>query len=264
MLKASMTELIVADSTKNRRNEKVWQRRWKRLKFCWQILVLGGMTGGVIWMMSWPEWSIRSQQQVNFWGNESVSAETLHQQTGLQYPQSIWLLSTEALDAQLEASPVLANVEVSRKIFPAQLQIFVTERQPVAIAVREKTLGYLDETGVFIPASLYREDARKKFPQTPQFLGFSHQYQNFWQAYGERIRQSPLEIRLINANNPSRLTMTTNLGQVLLGSNFEQFDRQLVVLEKMQNLPRSVPKDRLIYLDVSDPNNPRIQVTPQS
>ncbi len=181
----------------------------------------------MVWVMSWPEWSIRSDQQVSFVGHQLLSDKTLHKLLPLSYPRSVWQLSTKKLDQQLESNASLAAVEITRQIFPAQLTIAVQERQPVAIAVQEQTLGYLDIQGYFMPASFYEDAVKKKFPQTPQFLGFSDQYRPFWQTYQDRIRQSPVNIRLVNGNDPSRITLTTDLGQVFLGSSLNRFDQQL-------------------------------------
>ena len=258
-----MTDLVVSDSLKNRREELVWQRRWKRLRTCWQFVAVCGLAGGMVWVMSWPEWSIRSPQQVTFQGNQLVSSTTLQQSLPLEYPQAIWQLSTDHLGSELGQNPALAAVEVTRQLFPAQLTITVQERQPLAIAVTDQGLGYLDRDGNYIPAKLYSQDIRAKLPQTPQFLGYEPQYQGFWQTHRTRIQQSPVNIRIINGNNPSNISLTTNMGIVLLGSDLSLFDRQLTVLEEMQNLPRLIAKERLVFIDLTNPDDPRIQLKPQ-
>ncbi|MGA1623054.1 MAG: cell division protein FtsQ/DivIB [Synechocystis sp.] len=257
-----MTDLVVSDSLKNRREELMWQRRWKRLRACWQFIGVCGLAGGMVWVMSWPEWSIRSPQQVTFQGNELVSSATLHQTLPLAYPQAIWQLSTDRLRLELEQSPPLAAVAVTRQLFPAQLKIAVQERQPLAIAVSEQGLGYLDVEGNYIPAKVYSPEVRAKLPQTPQFLGYEPQYRSFWQTHQRRIQQSPVKIRIINGNNPTNISLTTAMGTVFLGSDLSQFDRQLTVLEEMQNLPKLVAKERLFFIDLSNPDDPRIQLTP--
>jgi len=257
-----MTDLVVSDSLKNRREELMWQRRWKRLRACWQFGAVCGLAGGMVWVMSWPEWSIRSPQQVTFQGNELLSSETLHESLPLDYPQAIWQLSTPGLGSELAQNPALAAVEITRQLFPAQLSIAVQERQPLAIAVSDQGLGYLDFEGNYIPAKLYSPQIQKQLPQIPQFLGYQGQYRSFWQTHQTRIQQSPVKIRIINGNNPSNISLTTALGIVFLGSDLSQFDRQLTVLEEMQNLPRLIPKERLVFIDLTNPDDPRIQLKP--
>ena len=258
-----MTDLVVSDSLKNRRAELMWQRRWKRLRSCWQFVAVCGLAGGMVWVMSWPEWSIRSPQQVTFQGNQLVTSETLQQSLPLEYPQAIWQLSTQQLD-ELVQNPALSAVEITRQLFPAQLTIAVQERQPLAIAVSDQGLGYLDGDGNYIPAKLYSKEIRSKLPQTPQFLGYEAQYRSFWQTHRTRIQQSPVNIRFINGNNPSNISLTTAMGTVFLGSDLSQFDRQLTVLEEMQNLPSLIAKERLVFIDLSNPDDPRIQLKPQT
>lgn len=258
-----MTDLVVSDSLKNRREALTWQRRWKRLRSFWQFMAVCGLAGGMTWVMSWPEWSIRSSQQLFFQGNQLLSVDTLQKSLPLKYPQAIWQLSTHRLGDELTKNPALSAVEVTRQLFPAQLTIAVQERQPLAIAVSDQGLGYLDRDGNYIPARLYAPAIQAKLPKVPQFLGYEPQYRSFWQTHYDRIRQSPVKIRIINGNNPSNISLVTAMGTVFLGSDLTQFDRQLTVLEEMQNLPRLVPPDRLAFIDLSTPDDPRIQLKPQ-
>ncbi len=258
-----MTDLVVSDSLKNRREQLMWQRRWKRLRSCWQFVCVCGLTGGMVWVMSWPEWSIRSDRQVEFMGNKLVGRETLYKDLDLKYPQAVWQLSTQALGDELGKNPALLRVEVTRQLFPAQVNVAVQERQPVAIAVADQGPGYLDGEGNYIPASLYSQAVRKTLPQTPQFLGYGPQYRSFWQNHQILIQQSPVNIRIINGNNPSNISLTTDLGLVFLGSDLSRFGQQVQVLEKMQNLPSRVPKERLLFIDLTNPDSPSIQLRPQ-
>ncbi|WP_238546750.1 cell division protein FtsQ/DivIB [Synechocystis sp. PCC 6714] len=253
----------MSDSLKDRREQLMWQRRWKRLRSCWQFVCVCGLTGGMVWMMSWPEWSIRSNRQVEFLGNKLVSRETLYEDLDLEYPQAIWQLSTQALGDELAKNPALLKVEVTRQLLPAQVNVAVQERQPVAIAVADQGLGYLDGNGNYIPATLYSQQVRNALPQTPQFLGYGSQYRSFWQTHQVRIQQSPVNIRIINGNNPTNISLTTDLGLVFLGSDLSQFERKLQVLEKMQNLPSRVPKERLLFIDLTNADSPSIRLRPQ-
>jgi cell division protein FtsQ len=241
----------------------MWQRRWKRLRACWQFIAVGGLAGGMAWVMSWPEWSIQSPQQVTFQGNQLLTTQTLHQSLPLAYPEAVWQLSTHRLGAELAKNPALAAAEVTRQLFPAQLTIAVQERQPLAIAVSDQGLGYLDFQGNYIPAKLYSPKIQKQLPQMPQFLGYEPQYQAFWRTHQARIQQSPVKIRIINGNNPSNVSLTTSMGIVLLGSDLSLFERQLTVLEAMQNLPKLIAKERLVFIDLTNPDDPRIQLKPQ-
>ena len=99
--------------------------------------------------------------------------------------------------------------------------------------------------------------------QTPQFLGYGLQYRSFWQTHQILIQQSPVNIRIINGNNPSNISLTTDLGLVFLGSDLSRFEQQVQVLEKMQNLPSRVPKERLLFIDLTNPDSPSIQLRPQ-
>lgn len=258
-----MANLVVPDSLKNRREALMWQRRWRRLRACWQFVCLCGLAGGMVWVMSWPEWSVRSAEQVAFQGQRLVASQVLYDYLELDYPQAIWQLSTDRLAEQLATNPAVLNVEVTRKLFPAELIVAIQERQPVAVAVTDYGTGYLDREGNYIPGDLYGPEVRAQLPKAPQFLGFSPQYRSFWRQNYPLIQQSPLNITVINGNNPTNITITTALGLVRLGSGLDRFQEQLTVLEKMQNLPSRVPREKILFIDLTNPAEPSIQLRPE-
>ncbi|MFN5515762.1 MAG: cell division protein FtsQ/DivIB [Cyanobacteriota bacterium] len=253
----------MSESLKTRRSHLDSQRRRRGRQALWRFFCLGGFVGALVWVMSWPEWTIREQSQIRFQGQERLSEPTLYQALPLQFPQAIWQLSTPQLARQIAHNPALARAEVSRQLFPAQLTVYVRERRPVAAAQQGGTKGYLDQEGVFIPAKLYtRPETQKKLPQTPVFLGYDSQYKSFWQKNYPLIRDSPVKITLINGNNPSNLTLTTALGSVHLGSDLSQFPQQLTALAQLRQLPSRVPSHRVGFLDLSNPQTPSLRLAP--
>jgi cell division protein FtsQ len=257
-----MTEAVVSESLKTRRSHLDSQRRRRARQTLWRFFCLGGFVSALVWLMSWPEWTIREQSQIRFQGQERLSEQTLRQALPLQFPQAIWQLSASQLARRIAQNPALESAEVSRQLFPAQLTVLVRERRPVAVAQQGGVKGYLDQEGVFIPAKLYsRPEAQKKLPQTPVFLGYDPQYKTFWQTNYPLIRDSVVKISLINGNNPSNLTLTTALGAVHLGSDLSQFPQQLTALARLRRLPGRVPSHRVGFIDLSNPQTPSLRLT---
>lgn len=256
-----MTDLIVSDSLKNRRQTLRSQRRLKGWQSIWRFSVLCGVTGGLVWLMSRPEWAIRDQSQIQLSGNQLLSASQLYQLVPITYPQSIWQLSTQQLGKKMETIPPLARVEVTRQLFPAQISIAVQERQPIAIATSDQGKGYLDKEGTFISQSFYKAvPSGAKLPTVPQFLGFSPQYKQFWQQNYPFINASSVKITTIDGRNPSNIILGTEIGSVYLGSDVNQLPQQLKVLGKMKNLPSRVPVNRIAYIDLTNSAYPSIRL----
>ena len=257
-----MTDLVVSDSLKDRRRTLKNQRQLKVWQSLWRFSVLCSAVGGLVWLMSWPEWSIRDRTQVQLKGNQWVSSDQLYKQVPLVYPQSIWQLSTQQISQKMSTIPSLEKVDVTRQLLPAQLTITVRERRPVALAVTTEGPGFVDREGIFIPAASYEKTAiQVKLPKSPLFLGYDPQYQTFWKNLYPLLDQSSVKIDIINGRNPSNLTMKTDLGMVYLGSNLSQFPQQLQVLNLMKQLPSRVPPHRVAYIDLTQPKAPSVQIT---
>lgn len=257
-----MTELVVSDTLKDRRRALKNQRQLKVWQSLWRFSVLFGAVGGLVWFMSWPEWSIRDRRQIQLQGNQWIASNYLYQQIPLTYPQSIWQLSTQQVSQKMARIPALEKVDVTRQLFPLRLTITVRERHPVALAVTEQGKGFLDREGIFIPAQAYEQSSKNpKLPKTPLFLGYDAQYQPLWKNLYPLLSQSSVKIAVINGHNPSNVTLKTDLGTVYLGSNLSLFPQQLQVLNRMKKLPSRVPPQRIAYIDLTQPNSPSVQIT---
>ena len=264
ILKLCMTDLIVSDSLKNRRQTLRSQRRLKVWQSLWRGSVLLGMTGGLFGLMSRPEWTIRDKSQITLSGNKFLPSTQLYRLLPLTYPQSIWQISTQQLGEKMETIPPLAKVEITRQLFPAQLNVAVQEKQPVAIAIANEGKGFLDQEGNFIAQSFYEPISPTiKFPNSPQFLGFSPQYKKFWQKIYPLIQSSPVKITVIDGRNSSNLILITEIGNVHLGSDIKQLTEQIQVLARMKKLPSRIPSSRIAYIDLSNAKSPSIQLKAQ-
>ncbi|MFM7441332.1 MAG: cell division protein FtsQ/DivIB [Snowella sp.] len=256
-----MTDLIVSDSLKNRRQALKSQRRLKVWQSLWRISVLLGMVGGLFWLMSRPEWTIRDKSQITLSGNKFIPSGKLYGLLPLSYPQSIWQLSTQDLGEKMETIPPLARVEITRQLFPAQLNIAVQEKQPIAIAVSNEGKGFLDKEGNFIAQSFYEPiKPALKLPNSPKFLGYSPQYQKFWQKIYPLLQSSPVKISIIDGRSSRNLILVTEIGQVHLGADMNQLTKQIQTLARMKKLPSRIPSHRIAYIDLSNPASPSIQL----
>lgn len=259
-----MTDLIVSDSLKNRRQALKSQRRLKVWQSLWRISVLLGMVGGLFWLMSRPEWTIRDKSQITLSGNKFIPSAKLHGLLPLSYPQSIWQISTQELGEKMETIPPLAKVEITRQLFPAQLNIAVQEKQPIAIAISNEGKGFLDKEGNFIAQSFYEPiKPDLKLPNSPRFLGYSSQYKKFWQKIYPLLQSSPVKISIIDGRSSSNLILVTEIGNVHLGSDINQLTEQIQTLARMKKLPSRIASSRVAYIDLTNAASPSIQLKAQ-
>jgi cell division protein FtsQ len=219
------------------------------------------MVGGLFWLMSRPEWTIRDKSQITLSGNKFIPSGKLYGLLPLSYPQSIWQLSTQDLGEKMETIPPLARVEITRQLFPAQLNIAVQEKQPIAIAVSNEGKGFLDKEGNFIAQSFYEPiKPALKLPNSPKFLGYSPQYQKFWRKIYPLLQSSPVKISMIDGRSSTNLILVTEIGQVHLGADMNQLTKQIQTLARMKKLPSRIPSHRIAYIDLSNPASPSIQL----
>ncbi len=248
---------------RSRRHSLRNQRKWRFWQSIWRFTLLLGLSGGLGWGLSHPHWLIRSADQIKIEGNDWVSDPKIEQMLKLSYPQTLWRFPSQTIREQLQQQPPLADAELSRSLFPSEIIVRVEERQPIAIAYSQGQKGFLDAEGVFIPQSFYKtNDKRLKLPLT--VLGYLPQFQTIWQTFYPLLQQSTIKIQSLDWRNPNNLILHTELGQVYLGANHSLFSQQLKVLSQMTGLSSQITKDRLIYIDVSNPNQPTIQLKHQS
>lgn len=243
------------ENLRNQRRLKVWQGVWR-------FLALSGMAGGLVWMVSWPHWVIRDQSQIKIAGNQLLSQQQIQQLVAVSYPQSIWQLPLHQLTKQLEVEPPLKDVYITRQLLPTQLTITVKERQPIAKATSSEGVGYLDGTGVWIPQKFYNKNTKLDAAQKLTVLGFDEKHRSRWMEIYPLILASPIKIMTIDWRDPSNLILETELGTVHCGSYSDRFPEQLQVLGKMRKLSSRVPAQRVVYLDVTNPQSPSVRLKP--
>jgi cell division protein FtsQ len=260
-----MTGIASVSSTqlKNRRQKLQGRRRLKALQAIWRFCAIASMAGGSVWVITLPQWTISQQSQIEIIGNRLVSQDQIRKLIPLEKPQSVWQLPTQQIIARLEANPPLADAQVTRQILPPKLTVEVTERQPVAVAVSGREVGFLDAQGIFIPKSFYEQAGQNWKVPTLKVTGYRDLYRQQWEQLYSLVARSQIKVSEVDWRNPSNLVLKTELGTVYCGSYTERFPEQLSVLARMRQLPTRVPGDRITYIDLTDPAFPTIQLKSQ-
>ncbi|MEM8777882.1 MAG: FtsQ-type POTRA domain-containing protein [Cyanobacteria bacterium P01_G01_bin.49] len=249
-----------AEILKRQRQTLRHQRRLKAWQGVWRFLALCGITGGLIWSFSSPHVMIRGKSQVKITGNRLLTESQIQKMLEIDYPQYIWQLSMNQLREGLITQPPIEEVYLTRQLLPTKITLIVEERQPVAKAVVGNQTGFLDEEGVWIPQTFYSAETKVIPASSLQVLGFDEPYRPYWVKLYPLLTTSAVKITVVDWRDPSNLILKTELGMVHFGSYGDDFLQKLAALAKLRKLPSQVSQERIIYIDLSNPNAPSVHL----
>lgn len=277
-----MTDIssISSEELVERRRQLRRKRRSRLLQTSWQILSMTGLTIGVVWLVTLPDWMLHDASQIVIEGNKNLSPDVLRSKLPIDYPQSVLALQPEKIARHLEAEAPIAEATVSRRMFPPGLIVQIQERHPVATVYsspnslvtlpQNKTfdnlfaIALLDEQGTWIPYEKYATfNQTQKLPAL-KVIGMQEQYAAQWVSLHQAVSRSPVKITIIDWREPSNLILHTELGIVHFGPFSSKFAEQLKVLDRMRKLPDNVDVDKIAYIDLSNPEMPMLELTPSA
>lgn len=258
------------------RRQRLRQRRRVRfLQAGWRVLAVSGLTVGVVWAATLPTWVIRRPEQVRIEGNHLIPVRTLRSLLPIPYPQSLFRVEPQVIARELQARAPIADVIVSRQLFPPGLIVQVKERLPVAVAVvaggnppttepnaPSQPNGLLDENGMLIPLESFTAlDQSVKLPSL-KVLGKPESYRAYWpKLYRELMQAPPINVSEVDLRNPGNVILKTDLGLVHLGAYTAHFSLQLRTLDRMRKLSAHSSFSHILYIDLRNPEEPTVQMT---
>ena len=256
----------------HRRRNLRRRRGFKSLRFLWQALGVASTIGMAIVIARQPDWAIRQPEQVQIEGNQFLSADIVRDFLPLSYPQSLLHVDPKKIATALESQPPIARAIVRRQLFPPSLQVEVVERYPVALAYPSHSsnnpaltpIGSIDAEGVWIPWETYRTLTPNLILPTLKIRGNFEEYRQVWSQVYREIERSPVQIAQIDWQNRANLILKTELGEVHLGPYGDRFVEQLQILDRMRSLPEQIDFSKVLYLDLSDPDAPSVQMEPET
>jgi cell division protein FtsQ len=244
---------------RTRRHRLKQERRVRTLKVFWQVWLLSGITGGIIWGVTRPDWTIRKAQQIKISGNQALTEKTIREMLGVKYPAPLLAIEPQTLHTKLLTNGSITAATVHRELLPPSLHIQVRDRFPVATVDRlinnKSVRGLLDETGQWLPISSYRLTAN----QIPQLRLLANDTCPGWADLYKAVQQSPVAVTEINCQDILNLTLTTEIGSIRIG----EFDRtriykQLQKAHELRNWQQSTTiKNAIINLE--NPQAPKLQ-----
>jgi cell division protein FtsQ len=255
------------------RRKKLRQKRQKKvIQTIWQTLAVSSLAGGLLWVTIQPIWLLKSPEEIVISGNHLLSPAAVQSLLGVSYPQSLWRIEPHKLAETLKQEPTIAQVTVSRRLFPPGLVVQLHERVPIAIAeiyqeredkngsTQKLSRGLVDASGVWMPLEEdMLQNPKVKLP-TLKILGSPEQYRSHWAQLYHAIDQSSLKVREIDFRDPTNLILKTELGTVYLGTPTFQLTEQLKVLAQMRHLPAQLNSSQIEYIDLKNPESPIVQM----
>ena len=236
---------------RKQRRVRIWQRLW-------QLTFITGFTGTMIWVAMLPDWQLSSANQIEIKGNRLLSEESIKKALPIKYPQSIFQIQPQAIATHLEATAPVQKVTVSRTIFPSKLTIQVQERSPIANSTRKGQQGFLDAEGIWVPIKAYPANITK--PNLTILESPDRPISN-WSSLYQQVSQSQVNISQIDARDDSNLILSTEMGIVHIGAYSPAlFLTQIDTLDKIRILPEKVKPTNFKYIDVTQPNNPILEM----
>lgn len=251
------------EELRQRRLQLRRQRRWRALKICWQVLVLGSIIIGICWAVQQPDWVIRQSQQIQIRGNRYLAANTVREMLDLKYPVSLLQVEPQSLNAKLLNQGGILAANIHRELLPPRIIIQIQDQPPIAVADRADQPGLVNATGKWLPLNSYQID-NDKLPHL-KILAASNGLCPDWPTFYQAIRNSPIPVSEIDCRDTLNLLLKTDIGDVRIGS-FEpsrlrqqlQKAYELGDWKKLYQLKYNQTSD-IAYIDLENPDMPKIQ-----
>lgn len=226
----------------------------------WRSLIVTSLAGGLLWMISLPYWQITQKSQIQIEGDRLVSENTIHSLINFSYPQFIWTIHSQKIVEKLESTPSVLAARVTKQIMPPRLTISLQERNPVALALSQGKVGFLDKTGNWIEGQFYGEiNADFPLPKL-KVVNFQADHRQSWvEIYRLLQIYSTVKVNEVIWDKSNNLFLKTEIGTVYLGSNLSQLEAGFKVLVRLKNLPTYLERSKIAYIDLSDPDFNLIQ-----
>jgi len=236
------------------------------------MLIVISLLGGSIWATTRPVWVLRDESnQIIVEGNHLLSEQTIQSLLPLDSPQYLLQIKPEAIARALKSHPSIADVTVTRQLFPPGLIVQVQERVPVAISLTKHSegnstldakasMGFLDQTGVWIPSQSYNSQVLSNLKSLNlKVIGPPEQYRSYWTQLYQAVSRSPIKVTEIDCQDSANLILKTELGIVHLGPYTPQLTKQLKVLDQMRHLSTKIKSSQIAYIDIKNPQIPLLQ-----
>jgi cell division protein FtsQ len=251
------------EELRQRRLQLQQQRRWRALKVCWQVLVLGTLVGGITWAVRQPDWIIHQSPQIQIRGNQYLSANAVREMLGLKYPVSLLHIEPQVLNTTLLRQGNITAVTTHRELIPPRITIQVQDQAPVAMADQAARSGLVNANGDWLPLASYQIKA-DRLPRL-KLLSANSGLCPDWPTLYQAIQQSPVSVSEVNCRDPLNLLLKTEIGNLRIGAfDSTRFYQQLQKAHELRGWKQAYQSKNpgipdVKYIDLENPHKPKIQ-----
>jgi cell division protein FtsQ len=173
-------------------------------------------------------------------------------------------LGSEQLTAKPIERGLMVDTRIGRGIFPPHLTVRVQDFPPVARLVRDaasETQIYIDERGLELPISSYRQSVSQSLPTLQLLLPAQGSCPQWVQLY-RVVRTSPVAIGVIDCRDSHNLSLQTEVGKVRLGafSDLNRLTSQIQQLDRLREWQKHTLDRDIEGLDLENPDLPKLQL----
>ena len=233
------------------------QRRKVQQNYLWRAAVVSTFAGGILAAFFSPYWQLREPSQIKIKNDRLINRFAIYRELDVVYPQSILTVPTQQIEKQLEKVTVLKSVQVTKTIFPPAINIHLQERIPVATALAEDQVGFIDSQGVWLNPQLYNHQQTDVPLTSIKVVNFRPQYRKVWSRLYNLINTYPtIGVQEVHWNEVGSLLLVTKNYQVLLGSDYLLLENQFDILASFPALDADSQLENITQIDLTNPQTP--------
>lgn len=219
----------------------------------WRSSILLACASGFGLLASLPYWKIKHQAQIKINGSKLVSEKIIYDALGFAYPQFVWAIDGLKMVEKIDAIPSIAAAQVSRSILPPNVVISLQEIDPVALAISEEQVGFLDSQGEWISLDFYDNINSDHLLPKLKVVNYKTQFSQTWSKIYSLISLYPeLKISEVHWNKFDGISVQSKIGRIYLGSQSTRLKQQFQIMLKLQNLPEQLDRSEIAYIDLSN------------
>lgn len=240
---------------------RLQQQKQKSLRLAlWRSVLITSLASGLLWLSCLPYWQITHKSQIQIEGDRLVNQNIIYSLINFDYPRFIWTIHSQKLVQKLESTPSILAARITKQIIPPRLTVSLQERVPVAIALSQGQVGFLDERGTWIAREFYG-NISPDFPLPPiKVVNFQPDHRDSWINIYRLIElYSTVKIDEVTWDRSSNLWLKTEIGMVYFGADLSRLEDRFKILVRLKNSPAYFERSKIAYIDLSNPDFNLIQ-----
>ena len=203
-------------------------------------------------------------KDIIFSGSQIISQEDIVNNSSINFPSRLIFIKTKFIEEELKKNLSLEKISINRQIIPFGLNISIKKRKPVAYGERLKDgknlLGFIDKNGHFITEKYSDKDYTKGIKI--KVFGWEEKYRDLLAEILNSSNTEEVELKSITFSKNGFLTLEEkDLKTIVLGFNSNIIKKQILIIKNLKKqLVQENIKEKILNIDLTDPNNPKIKV----